>query len=69
VGAGQASRAPRAAAPLRALLWAARGLGIGLRAVWLAIVHMLGAFWLTRQVGLGARIVWQAIVHRSTTAA
>jgi membrane protein len=63
VGAGQASRAPRAAAPLRALLWAARGLGIGLRAVWLAIVHMLGAFWLTRQVGLGARIVWQAIVH------
>jgi len=53
----------RTAAPIRALLWSARSLGLGLRIIWLAIVHLMGAWWLTRQIGLGARIVWQAILH------
>jgi membrane protein len=53
----------RIAAPIRALLWSARGLGIGLRVIWRAIVHLMGAWWLTRRVGLGARILWQAIMH------
>jgi len=53
----------KAAAPIRVLLWSARSLGLGLRIIWLAIVHLMRAWWLTRQVGLGARIVWQAILH------
>ena len=51
------------AGPIRALLWSARGLGLGLRIIWLATVHLMSALWLTRQIGLGARIFWQAIIH------
>ena len=51
------------AAPVRALLWSARSLGVGLRAIWLAVAHLMRSWWPTRQIGLGARIVWQAIVH------
>jgi membrane protein len=50
-------------APARRAWWVGRRIGGGLRIVWHAIVHLMGAFWLTRQIALGVRIVWHAIVH------
>ena len=40
-----------------------RRIGSALRIVWLALVHLMGAWWPTRQIALGLRILWHAIVH------
>jgi membrane protein len=52
-----------AAAPSRRVWRLLRRMGSGLRIIWLALVHLMGASWLTRQIALGLRIFWQAIVH------
>jgi membrane protein len=53
----------KAVTPARRVWWPVRRIGSGLRIVWLAIVHLMGAWWLTRHIALGLRIFWQAIVH------
>jgi membrane protein len=63
VSTAQAGAQRSAAAPARRLWWLVRRIGSGLRIIWLALVHLMGASWLTRQIALGLRIFWQAIVH------
>ena len=64
MSAAEAGAQRSAATPAPPPSWGPiRRIGSALRIVWLALVHLMGAWWRPRQIALGLRILCVAIVH------